>query len=232
MPVQMKVDQPFEIPAMMSPSFMAYDALLVKHCASVMASIRPANLFVFHHKETDPFNLEIVLNHFVKEFEGTKLSIHILCRCEHYALIYLYAPDRLWSWLNKRDHLQFLNLNGYDVLGIEAVRYGSKMDQLLAMRRLLNALKKRLEINHRCKQSFPHEIGIFLGYPYEDVVGFLQQGAKKALCSGYWKVYQDPYRKRQIFDHIRKWEGYFQSAVLSGYRPSVLVRSSSEICVQ
>ena len=39
----------------------------------------------------------------------------------------------------------------------------------------------------RC--SFPHEIGFFLGYPYEDVIGFIANEGENFLCSGCWKVY-------------------------------------------
>lgn len=35
----------------------------------------------------------------------------------------------------------------------------------------------------------PHEIGFFLGYPYDDVVGFIENKGENSLCSGCWKVY-------------------------------------------
>ena len=37
--------------------------------------------------------------------------------------------------------------------------------------------------------AFPHEIGFFLGYPYDDVVGFIENKGENSLCSGCWKVY-------------------------------------------
>src|SRR5699024_9979090 len=43
------------------------------------------------------------------------------------------------------------------------------------------------QMTGRC--SFPHEIGFFLGYPYEDVVGFIENEGENYLCSGCWKVY-------------------------------------------
>ena len=36
---------------------------------------------------------------------------------------------------------------------------------------------------------FPHEMGLLLGYPVEDVTGFMVHGGKNSLYSGYWKVY-------------------------------------------
>ena len=37
--------------------------------------------------------------------------------------------------------------------------------------------------------AFPHEIGLFLGYPFEDVMGFIENKGENYLCSGCWKVY-------------------------------------------
>ena len=51
------------------------------------------------------------------------------------------------------------------------------------------------------KEWFPHEMGLLLGYPPEDVEGFIRQNGKNALCSGYWKVYEDAEAKKRTF-HI------------------------------
>ena len=44
---------------------------------------------------------------------------------------------------------------------------------------------------HRLALSaeFPHEVGLFLGYPLEDVSGFELYGARNCKYSGFWKVY-------------------------------------------
>ena len=38
-------------------------------------------------------------------------------------------------------------------------------------------------------EGFPHEVGLFLGYPPEDVRGFMECRAKGFRCVGCWKVY-------------------------------------------
>lgn len=40
-------------------------------------------------------------------------------------------------------------------------------------------------------KAFPHEIGVFLGYPIEDVIGFINNKGCNFKCCGYWKVYGD-----------------------------------------
>ena len=52
--------------------------------------------------------------------------------------------------------------------------------------------------------DFPHEIGVFLGYPLEDVVGFIRHRGKCFTCCGCWKSYGDPAAARQHFDQLAK----------------------------
>lgn len=49
----------------------------------------------------------------------------------------------------------------------------------------------------KCK--FPHEMGIFLGYPIEDVIGYLKNNGKNSVCVGYWKVYKNKEEKQRLF---------------------------------
>lgn len=46
---------------------------------------------------------------------------------------------------------------------------------------------------------FPHEMGLLLGYPVEDVQGFMENEGKNFLYSGYWKVYADVQEKIKLF---------------------------------
>jgi hypothetical protein len=40
--------------------------------------------------------------------------------------------------------------------------------------------------------GFPHEIGVFLGYPLKDVAGFMGWAPLPFTCQGPWKIYGDP----------------------------------------
>ena len=54
------------------------------------------------------------------------------------------------------------------------------------------------------KPEFPHEIGIFLGYPLEDVDGFItHQGENCKLC-GCWKVYGNVEQASRTFANYEK----------------------------
>ena len=65
--------------------------------------------------------------------------------------------------------------------------------------RCLNQLVSRL----RDTSDVPHEIGLFLGYPPEDVSGFLEN-RKPCSCPGPWKVYGNVEEARARFDLYKK----------------------------
>ena len=52
--------------------------------------------------------------------------------------------------------------------------------------------------------EFPHEIGLFLGYPYEDVIGFIKNKGKNYTYCGYWKTYGDPEISKKKFQQFQK----------------------------
>ena len=52
--------------------------------------------------------------------------------------------------------------------------------------------------------SFPHELGLLLGYPVEDVLGFIRNEGRNYLYCGYWKVYGDVDAARITFDRYNQ----------------------------
>jgi hypothetical protein len=61
-------------------------------------------------------------------------------------------------------------------------------------------------LKERFNSEFPHEIGLFLGYPPEDVEGFIRNEGKRSLASGYWKVYGDVGRACETFRRFQRAE--------------------------
>lgn len=68
--------------------------------------------------------------------------------------------------------------------------------------RLMSALARRLRACYAGTASFPHEIGIVLGYPLEDVEGFMADGGRGACACGRWKVYGDVGAARRRFEEL------------------------------
>ena len=53
-------------------------------------------------------------------------------------------------------------------------------------------------------RDFPHEIGLFLSYPPEDVRGFVENHACNYKCAGLWKVYGDEHRAQRLFTRFKR----------------------------
>jgi hypothetical protein len=70
-------------------------------------------------------------------------------------------------------------------------------------REMLRYLRRRFS-----NSGFPHEIGVFLGYPADDVWSFIANGGKNYICCLYWKVYHNVERAREIFNRIDEAQRY------------------------
>lgn len=63
-----------------------------------------------------------------------------------------------------------------------------------------------VQLMHRLADGgeFPHEIGLFLSYPPEDVCGFIENREEGYKCVGEWKVYGDVDKAKEIFAKHKK----------------------------
>ena len=104
---------------------------------------------------------------------------------EKRVLLYVYRPDRLRKDLLDQRVDALLQACGYSCRHL-----GRFLVQL--MHRLRNG------------GDFPHEIGLFLSYPSEDVFGFIRYPGEQYKCLGCWKVYGDEITARQTFARYRK----------------------------
>ena len=82
-----------------------------------------------------------------------------------------------------------------------------------------NVEKCITKLIQRMKESseFPHEVGVFLGFPPEDVCGFIHNKAKDCKMVGYWKVYGDEEKAKKIFDKYRKCSQVYLERFERGY---------------
>lgn len=103
--------------------------------------------------------------------------------------VLLYNEEALSDVLNRRDVRQWLHEYAHYPLN-------NTLEQDLIF------LKQRFEI---C--SCPNELGIFLGYPIEDVFSYVQHQGKNYEYCGYWKVYHNTgqcMERFQEYDRIRR----------------------------
>ena len=150
---------------------------LIRHCAPTLASLKPANLFRCFGNGAELRAKARVLE---EELLPKGLRLRVLQEMADSALLYLYRPSQLEAYLMRPEVDVFLTGQGYLAASLE-----ERLEHLAA--------------RMREEGGFPHEIGIFLGYPLEDVEGFIRYEGKESRYTGYWKVYGDVTQAKQIF---------------------------------
>ena len=64
--------------------------------------------------------------------------------------------------------------------------------------------------------GFPHEIGLFLGYPLQDVLGFIENRGQGSKLVGTWKVYGDEEAARRTFARYKKCTAVYSRCLKEG----------------
>jgi hypothetical protein len=65
-------------------------------------------------------------------------------------------------------------------------------------------------------ESFPHEVGLFLGYPPEDVKGFMEDARRGVKCAGCWKVYGNGEEAVKTFSRYKKCTDIYRKELSKG----------------
>ena len=150
------------------------DEIVIRCCAPTLAAIKTGSLF------NCPFSSREEMTASLRAINASLLPKGVCAMPLRYeggkALIYLYRPAMLKEDLQDPVAADILKDAGYPA--------GSASGRIAWLIRRL-----------RESVSFPHEIGLFLGYPAVDVRGFIKQGECK--CTGLWKVYESDAEQAQ-----------------------------------
>ena len=169
---------------------------LIAHCSPTLAGLKTANLF------NCPFSSLEELNHLLytwnRVLNGKGIFLELLHVCNQKALIYVYRWKRLLKDLKQAGVWGFLQSYGY--------RSSSTTQDIL------------LQLSRRIREcdGFPHEIGVFLGYPLGDVQGFIQNKGKNCLCCGFWKVYCNECEALRQFAKFEKCREIYAKHFING----------------
>lgn len=148
---------------------------LALQCAPLIIGIKISNLLMVCGKREDA----------VQELlEGSDISCFCVMSSPKKTAFLLYRKAELEQCLTDDKVRAVFRKLGYEDFSLDYV---------------LPMFRKRYEAHMNGEQQFPHEMGLLLGYPIEDVVGFMEHSGKEYLYSGYWKVYENVPAKKQIF---------------------------------
>lgn len=162
---------------------MTLEEALIEHCAPTIAGLKVANLFCYYPTDQRQFVLQYKFWQTWFSQYGLQLMILKGCKKNKCYLLYLYRQNALEDIFNDTQFRSFLISMGYDTQSC-----------------FIQQLAYRLQM----REDFPHEIGIFLGYPLEDVKGFVENKGRNFTCCGYWKVYGNPEAANRCFQRYRK----------------------------
>ncbi len=125
--------------------------IIIKHCAPTLAGLKIGNLFTYDFDSM--YYLEQIIKRYNELLNTKGVYMLVLKTYKGKALIYVYRKNKLSSLLHDIEIQKFLRSYGYEQFDLDFC---------------LNQLK-----THLSNTDFPHEIGVFLGYPLSDIIGFI-----------------------------------------------------------
>ncbi|WP_195987087.1 DUF3793 family protein [Clostridium sp. D53t1_180928_C8] len=120
-----------------------------------------------------------------------------LRECSNALIILIYNEEKLSNYIFNEENKRFLRQLGY-----------SEENDI---KKYLDTLKRRYK-----EFNCPHELGIFLGFPLNDVKDFMNCKNKKCLSCGYWLVYNNLQEAQEIFNKYDKVKAHTVNYILSG----------------
>ena len=172
-----------------------FDSCLVRHCAPTLAGLKTANLFCL--EMTDGVVLCNVLARWNQMLNPKGVVARVVAERHGRYFIYVYRNSALQNLGDSCEVRKFLKGFGYSCFDAES---------------LLNFFQVRM--SHSV--CFPHEVGVFLGYPLQDVKDFIAYGGKNYKLIGCWKVYNDVPNSMHIFEVYKKCHKIFNERFEQG----------------
>jgi hypothetical protein len=153
---------------------------MAMQCAPLITGLKISNLLNIRREDF------VSMQKIIKD---SQFSWYLLLETEEKITVLLFHRGRLENYLGKRQVREMLKQAGYANLSLGCI---------------LREFSIRYREYMETKNDFPHEMGLLLGYPTEDVEGFITHRGDDCLCVGYWKVYVNKDRKLKTFERFDK----------------------------
>lgn len=150
--------------------------LIINHCGPVLMGYKPAAMFMLR-SEGDYRCLSGLLPAY--------LELVVLRKSEGGLLVLVFEKEKLEKTLLE---------TAISDENVRMVLAGKGYPMNASIFGFLEYLKKQF-----MGGQFPHEIGLFLGYPVDDVLGFVKNKGQNYKLCGYWKVYGDVEQAKACF---------------------------------
>ena len=174
------------------------DYRLVRQCAPTLAARKVGSLFCIEKDNDNREPICAILARWNRDLNPSGIFVRVVAeRCGR-CFVYVYRRNLLKQLVESAENRHFLKQYEYSHFEEEA---------------LIANLTHRINKCH----CFPHEIGLFLGYPLEDVKGFIVNAGKNSKSTGYWKVYGNVAESEKLFECFKKCFTVMSSLFERGY---------------
>ena len=160
-----------------------FNKKLAFHSAPTLLGIKCASLISLL---SDEFEIAYHSRMFNEKACVKGLKTRILCQCKSRSLMFVYNERLLAKRLSDVEISEMLMGCGYP----SDASIEENLEFLAARIKACN--------------DFPHEIGIFLDYPIEDVKGFIKNKGENFKLCGFWKVYGSEEKAKKTFLNYKK----------------------------
>lgn len=177
-------------------------------CAPLFSGLKISNLFIIRSEDC---------NYMKEILKETGILYYFLTESENKVTLLLYKEKDLIQTLSRKEITEFFQRIGYlnGELGY-----------------ILSRFKKRYKQYMITGRDFPHEMGLLLGYPIEDVNGFIDNEGKNFLHSGYWKVYENLPEKLHLFQRYEKAKKNVMQLIFHGIEIRDIINSNGDTKLQ
>ena len=171
------------------------EQVLIDHCSPTLAGLKTGSMFPVKVEPGQDIRDE--LRQLNRQLRDKGLCVVMLRRTDKDALVYIYRPDHLERDLGSPEARRILESKGYCC--------GSTGNCLV---QLIRHMEEDAE--------FPHEVGLFLGYPPEDVRSFMEDSRRGVKCTGCWKAYGNEEEAEKTFSKFRKCTALYRRELSRG----------------
>ena len=173
-----------------------FEKSIIQNCSATLAGMKEGNLF--NHRFETENECRGAIEEANTELNGKGVYIELLEHVDDFYLIYVYRREKLCKYLKNSKARALLQKYGYET--------GEDIEGIIEY------LKGRIETTSK----FPHEIGVFLGYPIDDIRGFVRNRGRNCIKCGIWKVYSNPHEAEKIFCKLEKCSSVYMDVYSNG----------------
>ncbi|MGI6726821.1 MAG: DUF3793 family protein [Christensenellales bacterium] len=158
----------------------SFEKIFVRHTSATLQGYKAGSLFTYRPRCEKTF--QKALKTLGEALSKKAVRVCMIDRNSSFKQIFVYRPQMIEAMLSESRFRCFLCQLGYPV------DKGHEANVAHLLMKMTNSL------------DFPHEIGLFLGYPLEDVLGFIANKGKGYAFCGLWKVYTQPEKAKERFE--------------------------------